>query len=106
MLAGCVSTDPTVYKAEQLTKDAKPIVRIVPKYPKGINGVDGYVKAKLIIDETGNVSKVELLESVPEGIFDSEALRVLRRWRYKAAELNGKPVKTSKEVQLDWNANK
>ncbi|PQJ55121.1 hypothetical protein BTO11_02495 [Psychrosphaera saromensis] len=79
-------------------------MRIEPRYPEGIKGINGYVKAECTINESGKVDKITVLESVPKGVFDKEALRALKRWIYKPAELNGKAVKTKHEVQLDWSA--
>ncbi len=86
--------------------DATPIVRIEPKYPMTAqrNGTEGWVKLSFSINEVGGVEDVTVIEAQPKRVFDRAAKRALKRWKYKAKIVDGKPIKqTGLTVQLDFS---
>jgi protein TonB len=85
--------------------DATPIVRIEPKYPVKASreGITGWVKLSFTINKLGAVEDVTVLEAQPRRIFDKEAKRALRKWKYKPKLLDGKPLRQpGLTVQLDF----
>jgi periplasmic protein TonB len=89
--------------------DATPIVRIEPKYPvqAARDGKEGWVRLSFTINEVGGVDDVEVLEAEPKRIFDREAKRALRKWKYKPKIVDGKPEKQfGMKVQLDFKLDK
>ncbi|MCV2883136.1 energy transducer TonB [Aestuariibacter sp. AA17] len=85
--------------------DATPIVRIEPKYPvqAARDGKEGWVRLSFTINEVGGVEDVEVIEAEPKRVFDREARRALRKWKYKPRIVDGKPVKQfNQQVQLDF----
>jgi len=85
--------------------EATPIVRIEPRYPiqAARDGKEGWVRLSFTINEVGGVENVEVIEAEPRRIFDREAKRALRKWKYKPKIVDGKPVKqTGMKVQLDF----
>ena len=56
-------------------------------------GISGYVTMNVLIDESGNVEDVEVVESKPVDIFDLKADSTIRRWKFEPATYNGKKVK-------------
>ncbi|MES2744443.1 MAG: energy transducer TonB [Bdellovibrionota bacterium] len=44
------------------------------------------------IDETGNSTNVELDPSKPRSVFDQEAIKVIKNWKYKPTIVNGVPI--------------
>ena len=87
-------------------RGATPIVRINPKYPPDAarDGVNGWVKLRFTINEVGQVVDVEVIEAQPKRIFDREAVRALKGWKYQPQIENGVAVKqTGMQVQLDFN---
>lgn len=91
--------------AMQRDGEATPIVRIEPRYPiqAARDGKEGWVRLSFTINEVGGVEDVEVLEAEPKRIFDREAKRALRKWKYKPKIVEGKPVKQfNMKVQLDF----
>jgi len=85
--------------------DATPIVRIEPRYPvqAARDGLQGWVRLRFSIMEDGSVDEVEVIEAEPRRVFDREAIRALRRWKYSPKIVDGKPIKqTGQQVQLDF----
>lgn len=86
--------------------DATPIVRIEPKYPvqAARDGINGWVKMRFSIMPDGSVDEVEVVDAQPKRVFDREAIRALKRWKYKPKIENGVALKqTGLMVQLDFN---
>jgi len=85
--------------------DATPIVRIEPKYPMQAarDGKEGYVILSFSINAIGGVEDVKVIEANPKRVFDKEARRALRKWKYKPKVEEGKALRqTGLTVQLDF----
>lgn len=85
--------------------DARPMVRVAPKYPivAARDGKEGWVQLSFSITETGGVSDVQVLASEPKRVFDKEAIRALKKWKYKAKLVSGKAVKQENlTIQLEF----
>ena len=64
-----------------------PISKVEPIYPREAirAGVPkGQVIARLQIDEKGNVTDVQIIESNPPHVFDREVMRALKLWKFTA----------------------
>lgn len=53
--------------------------------------IQGIVIVQAIIDKQGNVTNVKVLKGLPMGL-DQAAADAVRKWKFKPATLNGKPV--------------
>lgn len=71
-----------------------------PTYPDLARrrGWEGDVLLRLTITAKGDVEKVVVLESSGHRLLDRSALRQVRRWQFRAAQQNGRPV--TSEVDL------
>jgi len=80
---------------------------IKPVYPeKGAElGVDGKVVLLLLIDETGVVKEVSVVEADPEGIFEESALAAFREARFAPAQKNGRAVKSRVLIRVTYELN-
>jgi protein TonB len=63
----------------------KLISRVDPDFPREAvqAGVEkGNVKARMTLDETGAVTRVEVVEAMPRRVFDRAVVRALTQWRF------------------------
>jgi protein TonB len=85
--------------------DATPIVRIEPKFPTKAarDGIEGWVQLKFDINELGAVENVTVTNAEPKRVFDREAKKALRKWKYKPKVVDGKAQRqVGLQVQLDF----
>jgi protein TonB len=85
---------------------ATPVVRIEPRFPVAAlrDGISGWVKLSFNIDESGAVTDVQVMQAEPRGVFDREAARALRRWKYQPQVVDGKAIRqTNLQVVLDFS---
>ncbi len=86
--------------------EARPIIRINPKYPMEAaqSGIQGWVQLIFSINEIGEVTDIRILDSQPKRIFDQAAKQALRKWKYEAKKEGGKAiVQENITVQLDFS---
>ncbi|KKO47067.1 hypothetical protein WG68_03120 [Arsukibacterium ikkense] len=84
---------------------ATPVVRVEPRFPLDAlrDGISGWVKLSFSIDEAGAVTDVKVLQAEPRGVFEREAARALRRWKYQPQVIDGKAIRQSNlQVVLDF----
>ena len=89
--------------------DASPIVRFDPKYPMQAqrDGTEGWVKLSFTINKVGGVEDVKVLDAQPKRLFNKEAKRALKKWKYKPQIVDGKAQRRpGLTVQLDFTMGK
>jgi protein TonB len=67
--------------------------RVEPDYPEAMRRIhaEGVVILEAVITASGDVESVRVLKSANPAL-DRSAADAIRRWRYRAATLNGRPV--------------
>tara|TARA_A100001011_G_scaffold122963_1_gene129787 strand:+ start:146 stop:757 length:612 start_codon:yes stop_codon:yes gene_type:complete len=68
-----------------------PLVRINPQYPRNelLAGVEGWVKVRFTVEPDGSVSSPKVIQSKPPRVFDTAALRAIKKWKFKPKVVNG-----------------
>ena len=71
----------------QLIRDAGPV------YPEAAKaqGIKGWVRLCYDIGRDGRVRNLQVLESLPPGVFEAAALAAVAQWRYRAPVIDGAP---------------
>lgn len=84
-------------------REPRKLVYVPPIYPELARQtrVQGAVTLEAILDATGKVESVRVLESVP--LLDDAAVRAVRQWRYTPTELNGVPVPVLMTVTIRFS---
>lgn len=74
--------------------EAIPLVRTAPLYPPNAlnRRIEGHVKVLFTVNEEGRVIDPKVIEARPANIFNSSALRAIRRWKFRKKMENGQPV--------------
>ncbi|WP_223671290.1 energy transducer TonB [Kangiella shandongensis] len=83
-----------------------PMYRTQPNYPvkAQIEGVEGWVLLKYDVDASGTLSNISVMDSEPRKIFDREAMRALKKWKFKPALSNGQSVASrGQTVKIEFN---
>ena len=93
-LLGDVGKD-VVMTGDSVDVKPKPAQRSAMEYPKSARkgGVTGYVLMNLLINKSGQVEKVKVLQSEPAGVFDDVAKQGVRSWVFSPAQYKGQNVK-------------
>lgn len=88
-------------KVKDADFEAKPIMRVEPKYPTLAmeQGISGAVLLKYDISEDGNTYNIHVIKSQPGDMFDSAAVDALAQWKY---ESHSHGVIADNLVQLDF----
>ena len=65
--------------------DLTPVSRVDPEFPREAisAGADtGKVKARMTIDASGEVTRVEIIEATPRRLFDRAVVKTLSQWKF------------------------
>jgi protein TonB len=91
--------------AEPPANVVKPVLieRVNPEYPEVARKarVEGIVILEAIITQNGHVENAKVLRGV-HPLLDQAAVNAVRKWRYKPATLNGKPVRVHSTVTVNF----
>jgi len=83
-----------------------PVASTQPNIPEmaWINRINGWVEVSIDIDEHGKVTQVNVLDSVPKGVFEEEVIKAVYHWLYNPYIHQGKKVaiKLKQKIELFW----
>lgn len=89
--------------------DVTPVFRMNPEYPMQarLKNIEGFVVMKFDITETGQTDNISVMQASPPQIFNSSAIRAIRKWKYKPKIENGKAVRQNNlRVTVEFNLSK
>ncbi|HIF9434759.1 TPA: energy transducer TonB [Photobacterium damselae] len=89
-------------------QQAMPLYRVEPRYPARAlkQGAEGYVVLQFTIDTQGRPSDISVVEAKPRRLFERDAMRALRKWKYQAKVIDGQPVEQpGQTVKLEFKIN-
>ncbi|WP_300453316.1 energy transducer TonB [Accumulibacter sp.] len=94
------------FKSSELDQQPYPLVAVKPAYPPHarVLELEGWVRLLLLIDETGRVIQLEVLEASPEGIFDEEAQLAFRSAPFSPGRRGGEAVKSRMIVKVEFKS--
>ncbi|MBH8796621.1 energy transducer TonB, partial [Pseudomonas aeruginosa] len=74
--------------------DIKPLGMAQPVYPRmaQARGIQGRVKVLFTITTDGRIDDIQILESVPSGMFDRSVRQAMAKWRFEPRVSGGKIV--------------
>jgi protein TonB len=83
---------PKLVRVGGVIREPKKLVHVAPVYPEiaRLSQIEGKVTMEAVLDVTGRVESVRVLNAVP--LLEDAAVRAVRQWRYTPTELNGVPV--------------
>ncbi len=75
--------------------DVTPVFRMRPVYPvrAALQNIEGFVVLKFDITETGQTDNISVIQARPPQIFNSSAVRAVRKWKYKPRMENGQAIR-------------
>lgn len=88
-------TRDVVMTDDSVDNPPRPTYQAPLSYPTSAraSGVEGFVVLSLLISPTGEIEKMQVLESSPSGVFDQAALDGVRKWRFEPARYQGRAVR-------------
>ena len=85
----------------QAAVDLTPVSRVEPEFPREAisAGADkGRVKARMTVDSTGEVTRVEILDATPRRLFERVVVKTLSQWKFSPGS-DGR----SMEIDIDFH---
>ena len=90
-------------------RELSPIFRMEPIYPRqaALKGIEGFVIVQFDVTKTGETDNISILQASPPQIFNSNAIKAIRKWKFKAQLQDAKPVRIkAQSVRLEFTLEK
>lgn len=87
-------------------QQAMPLFRVEPNYPPRAmrRNLEGYVVVRFTIAPSGRPQDLTVVDANPPRVFEREALRALRKWKYEPKVVDGNTVaQPGQQVKLEFN---
>jgi TonB family protein len=68
------------------------------------NGIQGIVLLSAVVDESGRAQDIRVEHSIDPGL-DQEAIKAVRRWRFRPGELDGRAVRVPVQMEITFRLN-
>ncbi|MDA7746794.1 TonB family protein [Psychromonas sp.] len=87
------------------SQQVMPLHRIEPVYPRRAlqRKIEGYVVLTFDIDKRGQPTNINVIDEAPPRIFNREALKALKNWKYQPKVVNGQAQEqTNQKIKLEF----
>ncbi|HUL96988.1 MAG TPA: energy transducer TonB [Usitatibacter sp.] len=87
--------------SQAASADLTPVSRVNPEFPReaiSAGADNGKVRARMTIDASGEVTRVEVIEANPRRIFDRAVVKTLSQWKFPAGT-DGRTM----EIDVDFH---
>lgn len=97
------ATAPRLVRVGGDVKRPKAIYTPAPEFPSMAQkaNITGTVTLKAVIDEQGNVAKLQAIEG--NGFLVAAALKAVTRWKFEPSYLNGVPISVEMEITVSFH---
>ncbi len=84
------------YGSHEIDAPLIPLFKIPPIYPLRAksNAIEGWVKVRFLVNQTGGVNQIKIIDATPANIFELSVKNCLSKWRFKPGTIEGVPVNT------------
>ncbi|MDY6824586.1 MAG: energy transducer TonB [Thermodesulfobacteriota bacterium] len=104
--AGALTPDgiTTIFPEGELDTPLTVTARTPPVYPLRARrmGIEGRVRVSFVVNESGKVQDIKILDAQPENIFEGSVRQCVSRWRFKPGTIDGAPVKTRMTTTIQF----
>ena len=94
----------TADQVEHKPRVLRPVTPIYP-YTATINGIEGRVVLRFIVDEDGGVLNPEVVKAEPKGVFEEAALAAIVKYKFMPATIGDKKVKCVALMPIGFKLN-
>jgi protein TonB len=101
-LAIDTSGEPVVFELSEVDRRPRPIIRYEPVYPYRARRreIEGHVLLSFVVDASGHVENIGVLDSEPGELFVKAARQAVEGWRFEPAMKDGRAVSVRVEIDL------
>jgi periplasmic protein TonB len=84
------------FHSDELDRQPERISMVNPVYPYRAKrlGIQGVVTVKFLVDRSGAVRELTIIEADPPDIFNEAVMKTLDKWKFKPGRKDGKDVET------------
>ena len=102
LFAGGPARGDFIFNASDLDQPPVAIIKTNPVYPFKAQqrDIEGYVTIRFLVAVDGSVSRPEILDSRPKGLFEQAVLKVFPSWKFRPGMIDGQPVPTWVEMPV------
>ncbi len=86
-------------------QQAMPLYRVEPRYPSKAlkRNTEGYVVMTFTIDQTGKPTDITVIDANPKRMFEREAKRALKKWKYQPKVVDGRSTaQQGQSIRLEF----
>ncbi|PVZ72388.1 energy transducer TonB [Pelagibaculum spongiae] len=84
--------------------EAIPLSTFPPVFPSKAlrRKIEGFVTLSFTVTKSGRISNIKIIESDPKRIFDREAIKAIRKWKFQPKKLAGQAVESQFTQKLEF----